>query len=142
MMSRTRTDVELIYSIFCDDVRLEVGNKLSAMGIFQNIFAPQLPITLIKFAVLSHWSGHGQHLCEVRLLGPDRMSPIAISPPTRFQIPPDGFADNVTFFANLTFPSPGNYIVQTLIDSSLFREQLLPVGVIQTEEPMGPEQIH
>ena len=141
-MSREKPKVELVYSIFCDDVRLEVGNKLSAMGMFQNIFAPQLPVTLIKFAVLSHWSGEGQHLSEVRILGPDRMSPLAVSPPTRFEIPPDGYADNVTFFANLTFPEPGRYVVQTLVDSSLFHEQILPVGLMSQGQLVSSEQIN
>ena len=39
---------------FCDDVRLEAGNKLSFMGVFQNIMVQQLPLSLIKFAV-NHW---------------------------------------------------------------------------------------
>ena len=33
--------LELVYTLFCDDVRLEVGNKLSYMGVFQNIVVPQ-----------------------------------------------------------------------------------------------------
>jgi len=130
-MSDNKPNVELVYSIFCEDVRLEIGNKLSIMGVFQNIFVQQLPITLMKLAVVSHWRGKGQHLSEVRILGPDRVSPIAVSPPTAFQIPLDGHADNVTFFANLQFAQPGEYFVQTLIDSTLFCEQVIPVGVLE-----------
>ena len=29
--------LQLVYTIFCDDVRLEVGNKLSLMGVFHQI---------------------------------------------------------------------------------------------------------
>jgi len=43
--------LELLYTLFCDDVRLEVGNKLSFMGVFQNIMVQQLPVSLIKFAI-------------------------------------------------------------------------------------------
>jgi hypothetical protein len=42
----------LLYTLFCDDVRLEAGNKLSFMGVFQNIMVQQLPVSLIKFAVV------------------------------------------------------------------------------------------
>jgi hypothetical protein len=50
-----------------------------------------------------------------------------VSPPSPFEIPADGFADNVTIFANVTFPVAGDYYVQTLINSNLFMEQKLSV---------------
>jgi len=123
-----RPKLELLYTLFCDDVRLEVGNKLSLMGVFQNIMVQQLPISLIKFAVINHWRGEGAHLSEVRILTPDRQQPIVVSQPTRFTIQPGGFADNISFFVNVTFPSAGEYRVQTLIDSSLFAEQTLIIA--------------
>ena len=128
--------LELLYTLFCDDVRLEVGNKLSFMGVFQNIMVQQLPVSLIKFAVINHWQGEGAHLSEVRILTPDRTTPVVVSQPTRFEIAPGGFADNISFFVNVTFPTPGQYWVQTLIDSNLFDEQMLTVsdGREQTAE--------
>ena len=80
-------NLELLYTIFCDDVRLEVGNKLSFMGVFQNIMVQQLPVSLIKFAVVNHWRGEGSHLSEVRILSPDRQHPVVVSQPTSFEIP-------------------------------------------------------
>ena len=129
MTTSTNKDskLELLYTLFCDDVRLEVGNKLSLMGVFQNIMVQQLPVSLIKFAVVNHWRGEGAHLAEVRILTPDRQTPVVVSQPTRFEIAPGGFADNISFFVNVTFTAPGNYWVQTLIDSSLFDEQQLTV---------------
>src|SRR5258705_279419 len=86
--------LELLYTIFCDDVRLEVGNKLSFMGVFQNIMVQQVPVSLIKFAVVNHWRGAGTHLSEVRILTPDRQQHIVASQPTSLEIVPGGFADN------------------------------------------------
>jgi hypothetical protein len=120
--------LELIYTLFCDDVRLEVGNKLSFMGVFQNIMVQQLPVSLIKFAVVNHWRGEGTHLSEVRILTPDRQHPVVVSQPTSFEITPGGFADNISFFVNVTFPAAGQYWVQTLINSTLFDEQQLTVS--------------
>jgi hypothetical protein len=117
--------LELLYTLFCDDVRLEAGNKLSFMGVFQNIMVQQVPISLIKFAVVNHWRGEGTHLSEVRILTPDRQQPIVVSQPTSFEIAPGGFADNISFFVNVTFPAAGQYWVQTLVDSNLFDEQQL-----------------
>lgn len=121
------SNLKLIYTLYCDDVRLEVGNKLSLMGVFQNIMVQQLPVSLIKFAVVSHWQGEGTHLSEVRILTPDRQQPVAVSQPTPFDIVPGGFADNISFFVNVTFPVAGRYWVQTLVNSTLYDEQSLVV---------------
>ena len=113
------------------------------MGLFYGIQVPQLPVTLLKIVVLNHWSGEGQYLSEVRILTPDRGQPVALSPPSSLEIPANGYADNVTIFANLSFPAPGNYVVQTLINSTLFAEQVLPVTDMRPqEEVVTTDTIH
>ena len=133
-------NLELLYTMFCDDVRLEVGNKLSFMGVFQNIMVQQVPVSLIKFAVVNHWRGEGTHLSEVRILTPDRQHPVVVSQPTSFEIAPGGFADNISFFVNVTFPTPGRYLVQTLIDSNLYQEQVLTVSDGTEAQLLGPSE--
>ena len=122
------TKLQLLYTLFCDDVRLEAGNKLSFMGVFQNIMVQQLPVSLIKFAVVNHWRGEGNYLSEVRILTPDRRQPVVVSQPTQFEISQGGFADNISFFVNVTFPTAGQYWVQTLVNSNLFEEQRLTIS--------------
>jgi hypothetical protein len=126
MEAKQDQKLELAYTLFCDDVRLEVGNKLSYMGVFQNIMVPQLPVWLPKLAVVNHWRGEGAHLSEVRILMPDRQQALVVSQPARFEIN-HGSADNISFFVNVTFPAAGEYVVQTLIDSNLFDERPLVV---------------
>jgi hypothetical protein len=133
-------NLTLVYTLLCDDVRLEAGNKLSFMGVFQNIMVQQLPVSLIKFAVVTHWRGEGAYLSEVRILTPDKQQPIVVSQPTRFEIAAGGFADNISFFVNVTFPAPGQYWVQTLVDSSLFEEQPLVISEATEPLPMGQSE--
>jgi hypothetical protein len=128
--------LELVYTLFCDDVRLEVGNKLSYMGVFQNIVVPQLPVWLPKLAVVNHWRGDGSHLSEVRILMPDRQQSLVASQPSPFEIV-HGSADNISFFVNVTFPVIGQYLVQTLIDSNLFDERVLGVS---DQQLIAPEE--
>jgi hypothetical protein len=128
--------LELVYTLFCDDVRLEVGNKLSYMGVFQNIVVPQLPVWLPKLAVVNHWRGDGAHLSEVRILMPDRQQALVVSQPARFEIA-HGSADNISFFVNVTFPVAGQYLVQTLIDSTLYDERVLTVT---DQQLIAPEE--
>lgn len=46
------TSDRVLTAIFCDDIRHEVGNKLSFMGCYQNeLFVPTAPIALAKLCV-------------------------------------------------------------------------------------------
>ncbi|MCI0337131.1 MAG: hypothetical protein L0226_06120 [Acidobacteria bacterium] len=135
-------NLKLDYTIFCEDVRVEATNHLSLMGVTHQIVVPQLPVTLIKFAVVNHWRGDGQYLAEVRILTPDHAQPVAVSQPSSFVVPPDGYADNVTIFVNTSFFQPGNYIVQTMINSSLFAERVLPVLLVEQQPVTQSERVN
>jgi hypothetical protein len=142
-MNQPIENLKLVHTLFCEDVRFEASNHLSLMGVFYQIIVPQLPITMIKFAVVNHWVGEGQYLSEVRILTPDRMHTVAVSQPSGFAVPPDGYADNVTVFVNLNFQRPGPHIVQTLVNSNVFSETLLPVIHAQQQQPITEsERVH
>lgn len=114
--------LQLIYTLLCDDVRIEMGNKISLMGIFQNIMVEKLPVSLIKFAVINHWKGEGNHQTEVRILSPDKINLMVTSQPTAIELAAGGFTDNVSFFVNVVFPSAGTYWVQTLANTVILEE--------------------
>jgi hypothetical protein len=124
-------NVRLVYSIVCDDVRVEAGNKLSLMGVFENIFFTALPSVLIKFAVVNHWHGVGQYETQVRLLYPDRRE-FVVAQTSKFAIETLGYADNVTFFTNVAFERGGAYTVQTFIDGKSVAESTLYVHIVQS----------
>ncbi|MBA4122104.1 MAG: hypothetical protein H0X72_06540 [Acidobacteria bacterium] len=128
----TTENLQLIYTLLCDDVRLEMGNKISMMGIFQNIMVEKLPISLIKFAVVNHWRGEGQHQTEVRIVSPDKLNMVVASQPTNIELAPGGFTDNVSFFVNVVFQTAGTYWVQTLANSVLLEESPLVVTDAET----------
>jgi len=115
---------QLLYSILCDDVRIEMGNKLSLMGLFENVFFPALPSTLLKFAIVNHWIGVGQFETHVKVLSPDRKE-LVVSAPSKFVIETNGYADNVTFFTNISFEQQGAHVVQVYIDGKLAAERPL-----------------
>ena len=115
-------NLQLVYTLLCDDVRLEMGNKVSLMGIFQNIMVERLPVSLIKFAVVNHWRGRGTYQTEVRIMSPDKTNLVVTSQNTDIELAPGGFTDNVSFFVNVVFPTPGTYWVQTLANAALLEE--------------------
>ena len=120
-------NLKLIYTLLCDDVRLEMGNKLSMMGIFQSIMVEHLPVSLIKFAVVNHWRGEGIYQTEVRILSPDKSTVLVASQPSNIELVTGGFTDNVSFFVNVVFSTPGIYWVQTLANSILMEEVALNI---------------
>ena len=115
-------NLQLVYTLLCDDVRLEMGNKISMMGVFQNIMVEKLPVSLIKFAVVNHWRGDGLHQTEVRIVSPDKHNLIVSSQPTPIELAAGGFTDNVSFFVNVVFSTAGTYWVQTLANTVLLEE--------------------
>ena len=132
---------QLAYTVFCDDVRLEVGNKLSLMGVFHQILVQHFPVTVMKFAVVTQWRGGGRHLSEVRILSEDRQHPVVLAEPSPFEVATGGVANNISFFFNVEFPRPGRYHVQTLIDSSLADEQELTLVLVGPNGlPAAPDE--
>src|SRR3982750_2009360 len=135
-------NLKLVYTLLCDDVRVEMGNKISLMGIFQNIMVEKLPVSLIKFAVINHWTGQGSHETEVRVLSPDKSNLVVTSQPTKIELAEGGFTDNVSFFVNVVFPNAGTYWIQTLADTRLLEEVPLIVTDVNNAESMqGTEEI-
>jgi hypothetical protein len=134
----TNPNLQLVYTLLCDDVRIEMGNKISLMGIFQNIMVEKLPISLIKFAVVNHWRGEGNHQTEVRILSPNKNNLVVTSQATAIELAPGGFTDNVSFFVNVVFPTAGTYWVQTLADRVLLEEFPLIVTDVGDMEAMQP----
>lgn len=131
-------NLKLLYTLLCDDVRVEMGNKISLMGIFQNIMVEKLPVSLIKFAVINHWTGQGSHETEVRVLSPDKTNMVVTSQPTRIELPEGGFTDNVSFFVNVVFPSAGTYWIQTIANTVVLDELPLIVADANNMEAMRP----
>ena len=136
----TNQNLQLVYTLLCDDVRLEMGNKISMMGVFQNIMVEKLPVSLIKFAVVSHWRGDGVHQTEVRIVAPDKNNTLVTSQPTNIGLAPGGFTDNVSFFVNVVFSTPGTYWVQTLANTVMLEEFPLIVTDAVTVAGMQPTE--
>jgi uncharacterized protein DUF6941 len=129
MTASSLARAQLAYSLLCDDIRLEAGNKLSVMGIFQNIYLQTLPSTLLKFALLNHWEGNGEHTTEIKIVSTDRRKIIANTAPSTFSLTPGGFADNITIFSNVVFTEEGTHGIQIYLNQIMVREVYLNIVI-------------
>lgn len=48
------------YAIFCDDIRQEVGNKVSIIGIYRGVasYGAEFPLTIPRFCIAVNWVQH------------------------------------------------------------------------------------
>lgn len=119
------------FTLLCDDIRVEAGNRFSIMGIFQSMLAAQLPVVLIKFGVITQWHGQGTATTEVRVLSPDRSQVVMSSNAAPMDLSDGGSTYNLAFFVNAVFPEQGTYWVQTLLDSEVVGEVPFEVALQQ-----------
>ena len=62
------------FVIICDDIRTEVGNKISMMGVYQkDIFVPKFPFILPKLCfVISYENMKGGDTFLIEFIGPSK----------------------------------------------------------------------
>src|SRR5262245_39948058 len=121
---------QLVYSIVCDDVRIEMGNKLSLMGVYENLFFPSFPAILLRLTIVNHWVGVGDFETRVRILASDGREVVACGP-SSFRIESQGYADNVTVFTNVAFERAGTFTVQTFLDGKAVSQKPIYVHLVQ-----------
>ena len=122
---------QLVYSILCDDVRLEMGNKLSLMGIFENVYLPSFPAVILRFAAVNHWIGAGDYQTQVRVVSPEGREVAAVGDNPRF-----GSILRAMRTTSRSSPTSGwnaraGTPIQTFIDGKMVSERPLFVGLIQ-----------
>lgn len=61
------------------------------MGVFHSITVTQLPLSLLKLAVITYWHGQGTATAEVRILSPDRSEVVPASQAGPIDLSADGF---------------------------------------------------
>jgi hypothetical protein len=122
------------FTIICDDVRQEVGGKVSLMGLFENIYAVKFPAIHPRLAVVTEWSeGAGEYEIRTRLLSPDRQTVIR---ETASRITLNGVNyrhRDVSVHLNVEFKAPGTYWIENSLDDELMNT--MPLKVMQVKEP-------
>jgi len=131
MAVTTEGTPSLDWTIICDDVRAEVGDKISLMGLFDSIYAQTFPALHPRLAVVASYSGGpGDFKSELLLVGP-----------TGEVIQPMGVATlkltgqrkshrHIAITLNAQFKSEGIYQIKVLLDNNLLRSIPLPVQKI------------
>ena len=136
-MATVKIKPTLSYTLLCDDVRQELGGKFSLMGLFETIYAGSFPAIHPRFAIVNEWTGgKGDFLARIRLLGPDRQQVLSESESKLVLYSETQRHRDIAVRFNTTFPSPGAYWLEILLDEER-------IGLVQlTVQQAGQQQQH
>jgi len=129
-MATVKIKPKLSYTLLCDDVRQELGGKFSLMGLFENIYSGSFPAIHPRFAIVNEWvGGKGEFVAKIRLLGPDKEQVLSESESKLVLYSETQRHRDIAVRFNTTFPVPGAYWVEILLDNE--RISLVSLAVQQ-----------
>jgi hypothetical protein len=111
--------IRLLFGLLCDDVRLEMGGKISIIGESNHFMLPQIPMA-VPICILTKWAGPPGSTADVclQMLSPDSMAPIKMCEQhlelsrTDFDTSFGGTVNKLVW----QFQTTGVYTVQVLLD--------------------------
>lgn len=131
-MMAEKTRPHLNFTLLCDDIRQELGGKISLMGIFENIYARNFPAIHPRLAIMNEWAeGLGEFEATLRILSPDRKTILRESV-TRLKLIDARFKHrDISIHLNIEFKEPGTYWIENYLDGILVNSIPLNVMVIK-----------
>jgi hypothetical protein len=133
-MTTNKIQPKLVHTVLCDDVRQETGGKFSLMGLFETISAGTFPALHPRFAIMNEWSGgRGEFQTKIRLLAPDRKKVLSESE-AKFALFNEAQRHrDISVRFNTSFPVPGTYWLEILLDNDQVAMVPLPVQQISQQ---------
>jgi len=128
-----KTKPSLNFTLLCDDVRQEMGGKISLMGIFENVYAGSFPAVHPRLATVNEWAdGLGEFEATLRILSPDRKT-VLRETVTKLKLVNARFKHrDISIHLNLEFKEPGTYWIENYLDGILVNS--VPINVILVKE--------
>ena len=128
-----KTKPSLNFTIICDDIRQEVGGKISLMGLFEDIYATKFPAIHPRLAIITEWSdGSGEFDIRSRILSPDRKT-VVRETASRIKLNGMNFRHrDVSVHLNIDFKGPGSYWIENYLDDELINS--FPLKVVHVKD--------
>ena len=127
-----KTRPSLNFTLVCDDVRQEVGGKISLMGLFENIHASHFRAIHPKLVVLNEWAeGRGEFDALLRIISPDKKT-IIRQAQTRLRLADVRYKQrDISVHMNIEFREPGTYWIENYVDGVMVASMPLPVVLVK-----------
>jgi len=121
------------FSIVCDDIRQELGGKVSLMGLFENIYAAQFPAFHPRMAIITEWTeGKGEFEVMMRISSPDKKTVLRETVSKMGLGNPSIRHRDVSVHLNIEFRTPGTYWIEHYLDGEMVYS--MPLNIVQVKE--------
>jgi hypothetical protein len=118
----------LDYAIVCDDVRFEVGDKISLMGVFDAISVQSFPTVHPRLSVVVAWAGlRGEAVSEIHLVDPSGIGSGRLGVANIRETTGKKGARHISVNYNVPFKTPGTYEIKIYLNGQLVRSIPFPV---------------
>ncbi|MBF0407049.1 MAG: hypothetical protein HQM10_06835 [Candidatus Riflebacteria bacterium] len=108
--------MEIAYKnvLFCEDIRQEIGGRVSLMGILgSTIYVQYFPVLFPKFCLFVEWGEIlGKHTVHLNIIPPAGVSLPAVKPSAEIRGQPGVIARSMIVLNSFVFPSQGTYFFE------------------------------
>jgi hypothetical protein len=126
----------LDYAVVCDDIRFEMADKISLMGLFDSINVQSFPTVHPRLSVVAAWVGlQGEAISEIRLVDPSGSVIGRLGVAHLKETGEKKGARHIAVTYNVPFKAPGTHEIKIYLNSELMRSIPFPVrsvGISQT----------
>ncbi len=131
--------MKLLYVLLADHAFLSIDKKVNIIGVFETINAVKFPVTHPKFVVVGSIAPSKDKFKMGVVLSDNEGKPLMGNANEKeINLPKESVKRNFNFIVeiiNPTFPRPGGYKVQILVDGERIGEQSLKV--LEVPKPSG-----
>ncbi|MBI5101997.1 MAG: hypothetical protein HZB33_09220 [Nitrospirae bacterium] len=121
------------FTILCDDIRQEMGGKISLMGLFENIYASQFPAFHPRIAIFTEWiEGRGEFDVMMRISSPDKKTVLRETVSKINMTNPGVRHRDISVHLNLEFSGPGVYWIENYLDGEMINS--IPMNIVHVKE--------
>jgi hypothetical protein len=127
--------IQVEWAFICDYALIDVGGKLSIMGIFDRLFAATYPAAHPMLFIVTSWIGTPGSIAiiEVRYWSPNQDLIGAVQQQVAFG--PEGKSTGVFQMPQLPLPMPGKYVFEFMAGGESMRHVDLTVTTPPEQQP-------
>ncbi|GAB4267843.1 MAG: hypothetical protein Kow0029_02660 [Candidatus Rifleibacteriota bacterium] len=115
------SDLKYKCVLICEDIRQEVGGRVSLMGVLgSKLLVQQFPLTFPKLCLFIEWGEiKGKINVTLNIIPPNGVEIPSVKPSAPIQGQPGLVARSMIVLNNFTFPEPGTYVFEFLADGKV-----------------------
>lgn len=126
------SDIKVLYGFVCDDVRQEVGGKMTYVGQTEVFFIQQLPVVFTKLCVVYSVMGpKGKYRVDVKIRGMKAGDSVVQVPSHEVEInSPEHKIREVIQLNSLKIDKDGHFVIQVFFNDQRVHEFYFSVNLV------------